>query len=410
MNKCEIYTGDCLAVLKGMPDKSVHTCVTSPPYFGLRNYDVDGQIGLEETPDEYIEKLVNVFEQVRRVLRDDGTLWLNLGDSYAGGNTNGKWREGSARADGEVRGDGNNSRRNRNGIGAINGLKPKDLMGIPWRVALALQARGWYLRQDIIWAKGCSGNYRGGAVMPESVQDRCTRAHEYVFLLSKSQRYYYDSEAVREPNVDTERVNYVPGREAYSVGNVHDASGRERRNEGLAAYKDGKACIGRNRRSVWAINTKPYSSAHFATYPLKLIEPCVKAGTSEKGCCSKCGAPLERIIEKGFTSHDGKTESAYDQKTTANRLALLRQAARERGEEYANIKKTIGWKAACNCESATKPCIVLDPFFGAGTTGIVAGQLGRDCVGIEINPEYVELAADRIKKEIGLLVKTEVKK
>lgn len=229
----KLLLGDCLEKLKELPDCSVHCCVTSPPYFGLRDYGVDGQIGLEETPALYVERLVTVFREVRRVLRDDGTLWLNLGDSYAGGggfspnspsNLNGSKQTTHA---GSIKGT----------IGVPTGLKPKDLIGIPWRVAFALQADGWYLRQDIIWHKPNP--------MPESVKDRCTKAHEYVFLLSKSQKYYFDSEAMQELS----------------------ANGSETR----------------NRRSVWTVATKPYKGAHFATYPPELIRPCIQAGCPPQG-------------------------------------------------------------------------------------------------------------------------------
>jgi DNA modification methylase len=230
-----ILIGDCIESMRGLPDQSVHTCVTSPPYFGLRDYGHDGQIGLEPTPDEFVTKLVEVFREVRRVLRNDGTLWLNLGDSYArqGGreSTQGRHWDGREADPGAM-----HSTRHASDIG----LKPKDLIGIPWRVAFALQADGWYLRQDIIWHKPNP--------MPESVTDRCTKAHEYIFLLSKSQRYYFDLEAMKEK-----------------------ATGSALANEK------------RNRRSVWTVTTKPFKGAHFATFPPDLIEPCIKAGCPEGG-------------------------------------------------------------------------------------------------------------------------------
>jgi DNA modification methylase len=263
MNK--IFFGDCIQSLQALPEKIVHTCVTSPPYFGLRDYQVDGQIGLEQTPDEYVAKLVGVFREVRRVLRDDGTLWLNLGDSYAGGASNN--RGGMSAIKNEK------SRKDADGaalFGAfkkrpVAGLKPKDLIGIPWRVAFALQADGWFLRQDIIWAKPNP--------MPESVTDRCTKSHEYIFLLSKSERYYFDHEAIKEPTVtrdtsirnrDETRLNNTPGRTKMGglVSNNYET---------------------RNRRSVWNVSTKPYKGAHFATFPPDLITPCVLAGSPPEG-------------------------------------------------------------------------------------------------------------------------------
>lgn len=277
MNK--ILQGDCIERLRDLPDGIVNTCVTSPPYFGLRDYGHDGQIGLEHTPDEYVAKLVDVFREVKRVLRDDGTLWLNLGDSYnsmggihAGrgdnqlgvGAGNRQWREGSARADGQIRSDGM-SRRNRDGTHAP-GLKPKDLIGIPWRVAFALQADGWYLRQDIIWHKPNP--------MPESVTDRCTKAHEYIFLLSKSERYYYDAEAIKEPSIYADS-----GRESKKRGDFNGKNGgRLPGREPFRAITET-----RNRRSVWTVATRPYSGAHFATFPPDLIEPCILAGAPVGG-------------------------------------------------------------------------------------------------------------------------------
>lgn len=235
----KIYTGDALAVLRKMTAASVQTCVTSPPYWGLRDYGVKGQIGLEKTPGEYVEKLVTVFREVRRVLKDDGTLWLNLGDSYAGGGPH-----HGAKNTGK-------SATNRGSITGIDrlpiaGLKSKDLVGIPWRVAFALQSDGWYLRSDIIWAKPNP--------MPESVRDRPTKAHEYLFLLSKSPRYYYDADAIREPCVD-----------------------------GMRMPKKWNNPKGKNKRTVWTITPKPYRGAHFATFPPQLIEPCILAGAPAGG-------------------------------------------------------------------------------------------------------------------------------
>lgn len=240
-----------------MPDKSVHCCVTSPPYFGLRDYGHDGQIGLEPTPDEFVAALVAVFREVRRVLRDDGTLWLNLGDSYAGyhGNKNAAYVDAPSNKGGDFENQ-------RSSTVGSSGLKQKDLIGIPWRVAFALQDAGFYLRQDIIWHKPNP--------MPESVRDRCTKAHEYLFLLSKSPRYYFDSEAIKEPE--------VCGRKRGPA--LHPDSKSTNGNSGLSRREsDGK----RNRRSVWSVATRPYKGAHFATFPPDLIEPCILAGSPEGG-------------------------------------------------------------------------------------------------------------------------------
>lgn len=240
----------------------VQTCVTSPPYFGLRDYGHEGQIGLEQTPDQYIAAMVEVFRCVRDVLAEDGTLWLNIGDSYAGGSKAGEKRPGSGRADGIVDDRG---QRNRNGIGLVEGCKPKDLIGIPWMLAFALRADGWYLRQDIIWHKPNP--------MPESVRDRCTKAHEYVFLLSKSERYFYDHEAAMEP-VAASTI------ERLSQPTLHQQEGSTRvpgkTNGNMKAV--GRTDM-RNRRSVWTVATRPYKGAHFATFPPALIEPCILAGS-----------------------------------------------------------------------------------------------------------------------------------
>ena len=275
----EVIQGDCLEVMRGMADKSVHCCVTSPPYFGLRDYGVDGQLGLEKTPDEYVSRMVEVFREVRRVLRDDGTLWLNLGDSYASSGV----YNADAFADMGARLHAKGHRYSATSSGGKGraptpeGLKTKDLIGIPWRVAFALQADGWYLRQDIIWHKPNP--------MPESVRDRCTKAHEYLFLLSKSERYYFDSEAMREQAVsnpsDKRRGD---GGNYKTIQNIYGATH-------CGVSEDGK----RNRRSIWTVATRPYKGAHFATFPPQLIEPCILAG------CPVGGTVLDPFFGSGTT-------------------------------------------------------------------------------------------------------------
>lgn len=270
MTPYHLLQGDCRETLKTLPEASVHCCVTSPPYFGLRDYGCLDQIGLEQTPDAYVAELVQVFREVRRVLREDGTLWLNLGDSYNGYMAN-------------QRGTGLETSRQcaRKYIEPGAGLrtacvKNKDLIGIPWRVAFALQADGWYLRQDIIWHKPNP--------MPESVRDRCTKAHEYVFLLSKSERYYFDSEAMKEP---------------ADPKNPRDSRGIRRTAPGSTdhtGFKDGRHYETRNRRSVWTVATKPYKGAHFATYPPALITPCILAG------CPAGGTVLDPFGGSGTTA------------------------------------------------------------------------------------------------------------
>jgi len=305
----KIYCGDSLEVLKTFPDESINCCVTSPPYWGLRDYNVKEQLGLEKTPEEYVENMVKVFREVKRVLKDDGTLWLNLGDSYNGsgkaGNKNNTYFKkhtefGKPATHKDKIGNPTN----------VKTLKSKDLIGIPWMVAFALRADGWYLRQDIIWHKPNP--------MPESVTDRCTKAHEYIFLLSKSSKYYYDYKAISEKSKWFEKDHRSA--DGYTVSDRMEGSQYQCQRQGVY-NEDGLA----NKRSVWKINTKAYREAHFATFPEKLIWDCVKAGCPENG-------------------------------------------------------------------------IVLDPFMGAGTTGLVARKLDRNYVGIELNPKYIEIANKRIKK------------
>ena len=300
--------GDCRETLKELPEQSINTCITSPPYWGLRNYQEEEQLGLEDTPEEFVENLVKVFREVKRVLRDDGTVWLNLGDSYY------NYRPGKGQS--LIKQTVSNTNQDlpqevARRANKIDGLKEKDLVGIPWRVAFALQADGWYLRQDIIWNKPNP--------MPESVQDRCTKAHEYIFLLSKNPKYYFDNEAIKEDIAESSksRLNQdiknqigsdrVPGK---SNGNMKAVGGSKR-----------------NKRSVWTVTTKPFKGAHFAVFPSDLIEPCILAG------CPKDG-------------------------------------------------------------------VVLDPFMGSGTTGMVAQQLGRKWIGCELNAEYISMQKNRTAQQV----------
>lgn len=300
-----ILNGDWIENLKTLLDCAVQCCVTSPPYWGLRDYGVEGQLGLEKTPEEYVEKMVIGFREVKRVLKDDGTLWLNLGDSYWGGKGENGSSKARATADerGYIQSGGTVQMSKRPQDSRHNIIKPKDIVGIPWRVAFALQSDGWYLRQDIIWAKPNP--------MPESVTDRCTKAHEYIFLLSKSAKYFYDADAVKE-----EAVGCRGGIPHKTLGNK-DRMGDQGLSDGW------KGSEYRNRHSVWTITTKPFKEAHFATFPPEIPEICIKAG-----------------------SRPGDT--------------------------------------------------ILDPFSGAGTTGVVAEKLDRKYIGIELNPQYIKLAEDRI--------------
>ena len=252
-----VMVGDCLASLATLPDASINCCITSPPYYGLRDYGVDGQIGLEDSPDAYVERLVEVFREVRRTLTDDGTLWLNIGDSYNAHPGQRKTADAAGNKQKSLRGSTSAPSR------SVDGLKPKDLIGIPWLLAFALRADGWYLRQDIIWHKPNP--------MPESVTDRCTKAHEYIFLLSKSERYYFDHAAMRE--------DAVRGYAGSTFNTGKTAEHQLNRSSDKERVEDGK----RNRRSVWTVTPKPYKGAHFAVYPPELIEPCVLAGCPEGG-------------------------------------------------------------------------------------------------------------------------------
>jgi DNA modification methylase len=378
MSTQRIIQGDCIEGMRTLPDASVHCCVTSPPYWGLRDYGHDGQIGLESTPDAYVARMVEVFREVRRVLREDGTCWVNLGDSYAGGGGF------CPTAPSNLAGSKQTTQGSKSGgIKPQGAIKAKDLVGIPWRVAFALQADGWWLRQDIIWHKPNP--------MPESVRDRCTKAHEYVFLLTKSERYYYDAQAV------SEAVACVrgPGNKKPLKG-VEEDGEKHRTRAGLhkaaERWREEGPPESRNRRSVWTITTKPYSGAHFAVMPSDLVEPCIKAGCPEQ-CCLACGKGWDRLVEKTRTATRPGNESKYGSPEEDIRGGSI--TLRER---HIVSTKTTGFAPACDCaEPGTTPGTVLDPFAGSGTTLAVAAELGRSGIGCELNPEYIALAERRIK-------------
>lgn len=345
-------------------DKSVHTVVTSPPYFGLRDYDVSGQIGLESTPDEYVASLVDVFRSVRRVLRDDGVVWLVLGDSYAGSGKGGNPPDSPHQKQATNAGIIVNGMQHRK-LDVV-GLASKQLIGIPWRVAFALQADGWYLRQDIIWSKPNP--------MPESVRDRCTKAHEYIFMLTKSPRYYFDSEAIQEPAVKGYAgSSFNKGKTA--VHQLNRCSDAER--------ADGTT---RNKRSVWSVAAKPFKGAHFATFPPYLIEPCILASTSEHGVCGACGSPYQRIVERKSMVID-RSDRNHALGDTRSSGTMVEPAS----------SRTLGWKASCGCNASPVPAIVFDPFGGSGTTAVVALKHGRNAILSEMNLNYVIIAHDRIR-------------
>lgn len=352
-----------------------------------------GCLGLEPTFQLYIDHLVLVFREVRRVLRNDGTLWLNLGDCYHNGD------KGGYRA-GRVSPDTIQAKHMASDVvGAPNrepqdGLKPKDVVGIPWRAALALQVDGWWLRSDIVWAKPNP--------MPESVRDRPTRSHEYIFLLAKSERYFYDADAIREPVVSAGRRS--GNRQRCVADGKH---GRLNTHLGRSVpWRD--VGQGRNRRSVWTINVQPFKGAHFATFPERLAEPCIQAGTSERGACPRCGAAWHRVLKKAppeaawLRRCGADASGGYEGKATKDYPAAGAQdpsAVKARVLAGLARRITSGWKPSCSCPVETPVhCTVLDPFAGSGTTGVVALRLGRGFIGVELNPEYAEMAKRRCRK------------
>lgn len=437
-----ILVGNVRETLKTIPDGSVHCVVTSPPYWGLRDYGtadweggdpscdhnpgprqgktgqradrrftanapyknvcakcgahrIDSQIGLEPSPDCSIAGQLfcgechvcvirEVFREVRRVLRDDGTMWLNYGDSYNANTGNGFNAHSKTRP--HLSGEGVGQKRideaSRNTV-IKSGLSPKSLVGIPWRVALALHADGWTLRQDIIWSKP--------SPMPESITDRCTKAHEYLFLFTKSPRYYYDAEAIRERAVNGTDLGLLRGRSFADGAHVsaHADSIKRRQEAGVDSRTAGTGF--RNKRSVWTVASEPYNGAHFATFPTRLIEPCIKAGTSERGCCQTCGAPWKRITSRlkltrkrpnELTKRTGKDGTGNFTPNTVAGIAT----------------STLGWEPTCTCEAGDPvPCTVFDPFMGSGTTIQVARHFGRRGIGCELNEKYVAMAKRRIE-------------
>jgi len=400
-----ILNMDALEGLKTLETESIDMCCTSPPYWGLRNYSVNGQLGLEATPEEYIDKMVRIFREVRRVLKKEGTLWLNMGDSYAAGNKDRTPEQAQDKS--TVQGTPHTQiLKQQNKI--VGNLKPKDLCGIPWMLAFALRADGWYLRQDIIWAKPNP--------MPESVTDRCTKSHEYIFLLTKAAHYYYDADAIREPISES----YANDKRPHGVLRQRFYKDSKYVKAGMIKPLDGEIPKDvreetRNKRSVWTINTQPFPESHFAVFPERLVEPCIKAGTSEKGCCSECGKAWERVVEmtqeyrelldsgKAWRTNEGKPDSYTNRQEKGHPSQVPTK----------NI--TIGWQPTCKCFSETeinanlesvlrRPCIVLDPFTGAGTTPLVARKLGRNYIGIELSRDYIEMAEKRLYKDLGMFV------
>jgi DNA modification methylase len=473
----KILQGDCLVVLKTLPSNSIQMCVTSPPYFNLRSYNVEGQIGHEETPEQFVKKIVEVFEEVKRVLRKDGVCFLNMGDTYWGSN-------GFSRATTDFQRKGrNNAPSNDRTLSKNTNLKTKDLCLVPQRLEIALQDAGWYIRNNIIWYKRNP--------MPFPVTDRFINSHEIIIYMTKSAKCFFDVYAVKEPTVkDPDKQESHPfGKKGGKLETLNNRllSGTEWTNTGL-----------RNKRDVWDVTVKGTKEIHFATFPQDLIEPCILAGTSERGACATCGAPYKRVVEKGEPLQEWKDKCGADSKGEYNgvsekflkqdalgkatqtgfnarwkekqqnasdvkrrilegmvgtktvdweptcacynnkqkgvdigqspqsfirddKIDVLRAKSREdavkmypndpeKQKEYikyvhdhgcsdpATQGKAVAWSTSCACDaSESRPCIVLDPFMGSGTTAIVAQKFGRDYIGIELNPEYIVMAERRIK-------------
>jgi len=460
--------------LASLPDESVQCIVTSPPYWGLRAYGTEpqvwggdpacqhdwkethpagyrssdtnpgplqsdgnknrerlissvcstcdawrGELGLEPTPEMYVQHLVEIFREVRRVLRKDGVVWLNIGDSYA---TNGIYigdykRRHPEHHDFHTDNSERYPQKQKGFRGGEYNIKPKDLVGIPWRLAFALQEDGWWLRRDVIWNKPNP--------MPESTRDRPTSSHEYVFLLTKRATYFYDQDAIREEPVSTEKATW----DGYGGKSWHDHKDDMGKGQSqLKSMPNVSHPAGRNKRSVWTITTQPYLGAHFATFPTALVEPCIKAGTSERGCCPKCGAPWVRVVEKGEPDDDWKASCGADstgeyhgesekfrKQDALGKATYTGFNARYKAKQQnaSDVKRRIlegmrerisTWEPGCDCiiegpmgAAEPVPCVVLDPFAGSGTVAKVARDLGRFSVSIELNPEYVEMIKKRMR-------------
>lgn len=376
-----ILQGHALDILKTLPDSSVQCCVTSPPYFNLRDYGTEdinwgdwvGSLGQEPTPDLYIGHLTTIFHEVYRVLRKDGTLWINIGDSFA---NDGKWggKTGGKHAK-DLHGDTDIGRRKHK-----TGLKPKNLIGIPWRLAFALQADGWYLRSDNMWEKPNA--------MPESILDRPTRSHEYMFQLSKSEHYYFDMEAVKQWAV----ADHSSGNNFKRAARLsyQEADGEPRGNEQVW-----EPTPTRHLRSVWCIPTRPFRGSHFATMPPDLARIPILAGSSPRAC-EHCGAPWKRIVERRRMKDTSVGKQAM---RGMSHIQEGRNPANRDGREWLKIvaSNTAGWKPTCKCPSNTGAarCFILDPFGGSGTTSDVARKAGRDAIIIELNPDYIDLINQR---------------
>lgn len=369
-----------------LADKSVHCVVTSPPYFNLRDYEVAGQIGLEETPQAYVDVMAAIFKEVWRVLRDDGVVFLNVGDTY---------QNGKGKAHGT---DPKNVHARSLGLrpvdGRIPGLKNKDLIGIPWTLAFRLRDEGWHLRSDCIWSKPNP--------MRESVTDRPTKSHEYLFLLSKKPRYYYDRFALREKRKTSSffRGNVDPGQ--LQGTKEHKGGNSQFRDAGTRAWGDSG---GANKLSVWTVPTHPLKDAHFATMPVKLAMPCIQAGTSEKGCCPKCGSQWTRVVKKERVPTrpgvESKVYATAPLHPDSPHLAHYGDICGNRDpRRHVTHVQTVGWESSCTCLEAKHPVPsrVFDPFGGAMTTVLAADMLGRIGIATELKPGYIEIGRRRLER------------
>lgn len=411
-----VLHGDALTVLKGLADECIHCAVTSPPYYGLRNYGVDGQIGLEETPEQYVQKLVEIFHEVKRVLRSDGTFWLNIGDSYAGsgkGPSNSISRPCQCMSDGSLAGGAAPT----SWMKIPESCKPKDLIGIPWMLAFALRADGWYLRADIPWVKRNS--------MPSSVRDRPASSIEHVFLFSKSRTYYYDYVATMQPSSESYNKDKRPRgniRQTVNANSKYPDEGQFKKQDGVgsntytgfnARYEDPGTGLRFMRDSdfffrTWqgllhnengepismVVNPRGYKGAHFACFPVQLVEPMILAGTSEKGVCPECGAPWVRVTEKGEFTCQSWGEHPKIQEAVGGVGAT--SCFKSGGTQEI---LTTGWKPSCFCSLQDPiPAVVLDPFSGSGATGVACQWHNRDYVGIELKQDYCNLQHQRLKE------------
>lgn len=421
-----IWLGDALEQLAHLETSSVQCIVTSPPFWALRDYGtatwrggdetcdhlgppmrtkanlansvtstrggathidrepmpgdcplcgaerVDQQIGLEATPEQWAANLVAVMREARRVLRPDGVAWLEVGDTYASSG-------GSQTPDRKA----HQAPITRPPV--VRNVKPKDLVGAPWLLAFALRADGWWLRSDVIWARPNP--------MPESVTDRPTKAHSYVFLLSASERYYYDADAIREQALQPLGESKLTGAQTHAHAGAYPNTGTLGSNQGAA---------GRNARSVWTITTEPSSVEHYATMPTALAARCIRAGTSEHGCCAECSAPWRRITETSAEPKDKQTGKPWLAGGEGIVLGRATEPNSGLGRDHYTRSITTGWEPSCEHEADRAPCTVLDPFMGSGTTALVARELGRRAVGVELSAEYLEIASKRLA-QMGLL-------